>query len=140
MTRYISPEKKRRKRARRLRRRLIRLMMAVVILGVGYLIYNPNVVADPTARARVEVIRGKVGGLAVMGKEWGVVLTNQAVKAVDTALKTTKVPKKMDGEIKEVVVEDVVADFTKQLKELPVEKAREVTQQFCERVAGESSE
>lgn len=113
--------------------------MITLLAGGGYLVYNPSVIPYPEAQKQVIVVREKaIDQTPVVKDAAEKVLGLTAEAAVDLAYDL-----RLSGENakppEEIVVEDMVDNFSQELKNLPQNQVNKIKAQFCQDLIDEAT-
>jgi len=135
---------KRKKRFFSLYRLLNIVPFKILLIGsafaAGYFYINPSQIPDAKIRNQVETY--KQDNQNTTQDQIVDVLGNATQKATDI-IKNTKIPEPLLNQediSEEIVVEDVVNNFTEEIKQLPEKQVKKIKYQICQDVISEATQ
>lgn len=136
----LTPEQRRRRKIRKLKKRLITIALILTALGAGYYLTNPATAGKASQSEQIATIRDKIITYSQIGQEQAVKVLGIATEYTERALRTTKVPKQLIGGDEEIIVDQVVKNFTEEVKKLPAQQAQKIKTQICQDVIDEATQ
>lgn len=107
----------------------------VILIVAGYLIYNPAVIPNEQGKVKAEEVRSYLVGDGGEASGFLITVWNRLQEDFLRFAKNTKLPKNVTGLPEEIVVEEAVANLSRQVQNLPKEQLQKVKVEFCRDVA-----
>lgn len=122
--------------AANLRSILIKMGLLGLVVGGYFLWQNPKLIeqilSDSSVSQPKEKASQTVSTAAKTSTQNMSAILGKTTSFVEEGLQNLKIPKQLSGSDEEIVLEEVVNDFTAKIKNLPQEQVDRIKIQFCE--------
>ena len=118
---------------------LSRLLLVGAVLGRYYVYQNPQLISQNSTQPE-EPTEESVSSQSLetlINQEKVAEILGKTTEFVEEGLETIKVPKQLSGSQEEIVIQDVVDDFTEKVKDLPSQQVDKIKVQFCQDILGD---
>ncbi|MFC1653651.1 hypothetical protein ACFL1M_02290 [Patescibacteria group bacterium] len=112
---------------------LSKLLLLAVVFGAYYVYKNPEIISSEKndSLQSVEQVGKDITLTSFVNEEKFSEILGKTTSLVEEGLENIKVPKQLSGTQEEIVIQDVVNNFTERVKDLPNEQVGRIKIQFC---------